>query len=78
MVVIQDISDVREAEERRQLMMREIEHRAKNTLAVIQAAVRLGASGEPMRSLARAVKARVAIRIFLAAASTWQDLRVAH
>ena len=62
-VVIQDISDVREAEERRQLMMREIEHRAKNTLAVIQAAVRLGASGASgatdAQALARAVEARV-------------------
>ena len=59
-VVIQDISDVREAEERRQLMMREIEHRAKNTLAVIQAAVRLGASAATdAQALARAVEARV-------------------
>lgn len=60
-VVIQDISDVREAEGRRELMMREVEHRAKNTLAVIQAALRLGASGATdAQALARAVEARVA------------------
>ena len=60
-VVIQDISDVREAEARRELMMREVEHRAKNTLAVIQAALRLGASGATdAQALARAVEARVA------------------
>ena len=38
-VVVQDITDVREAEARRELMMREVEHRAKNTLAVIQTAL---------------------------------------
>jgi PAS domain S-box-containing protein len=60
-VVIQDISDVREAERRRELMMREVEHRAKNTLAVIQAALRLGASAATdAQALALAVEARVA------------------
>jgi PAS domain S-box-containing protein len=60
-IVMQDITDVREAEGRRELMMREIEHRAKNTLAVIQAALRLGAFGATdAQALARAVEARVA------------------
>jgi two-component sensor histidine kinase len=41
--------------------MREVEHRAKNTLAVVQAALRLGASGATdAQALARAVEARVA------------------
>jgi PAS domain S-box-containing protein len=60
-MAIQDIRDVREAEARRELMMREVEHRAKNTLAVVQAALRLGASGATdAQALARAVEARVA------------------
>ena len=60
-VVIQDITEAREAEARRELMMREVEHRSKNTLAVIQAALRLGASGATdAQTLARAVEARVA------------------
>jgi two-component sensor histidine kinase len=60
-MVVQDISEAREAEERRELMMREMEHRAKNTLAVIQAALRLGASdATDAQALARAVEARVA------------------
>jgi two-component sensor histidine kinase len=60
-VAIQDIHDVREAEARRELMMREVEHRAKNTLAVVQAALRLGASGATdAQALAKAVEARVA------------------
>ena len=59
-VVIQDIRDLREAEARRELMMREVEHRAKNALAVVQAALRLGASGATdAQALAKAVEARV-------------------
>jgi PAS domain S-box-containing protein len=58
---VQDVTDVREAEGRRELIMREMEHRAKNTLAVIQAALRLGASGATdAQALAKAVEARVA------------------
>ncbi len=60
-MTIEDITEQRETEARRQLMMREVEHRAKNTLAVVQAAVRMGASGTTdARELARAVEARVA------------------
>jgi PAS domain S-box-containing protein len=60
-LVIQDITEVRETEARRDLIMREVEHRAKNTLAVVQAALRLGASGATdAQALARAVEARVA------------------
>ena len=60
-MTIEDITEQRETEARRQLMMREVEHRAKNTLAVVQAAVRMGATGTTdARELARAVEARVA------------------
>jgi PAS domain S-box-containing protein len=60
-LAIQDMRDVREAEARRELIMREVEHRAKNTLAVVQAALRIGASGaSDAQALARAVEARVA------------------
>jgi PAS domain S-box-containing protein len=60
-VVVQDITEIREADARRDLMLREVEHRSKNTLAVVQAALRLGASGTTdVRELAKAVEARVA------------------
>jgi two-component sensor histidine kinase len=59
-IVAQDITEIREADARRDLMLREVEHRAKNTLAVVQAALRLGASGTTdARELAKAVEARV-------------------
>jgi PAS domain S-box-containing protein len=60
-LAIQDMTEVRETEARRDLMMREVEHRSKNTLAVVQAALRLGAAGATdAQALARAVEARVA------------------
>jgi two-component sensor histidine kinase len=60
-MTIQDITELRESDARRQLMLREVEHRAKNTLALVQAAVRMGASGtSDAQELARAVEARVA------------------
>ncbi|TCZ66170.1 HWE histidine kinase domain-containing protein [Roseicella aquatilis] len=40
-VLVQDISEQREAEMRRDLLMREVDHRAKNALATAQAALRL-------------------------------------
>ena len=59
-LVVQDISELRETEARRELMMREVEHRSKNTLALFQAALRLGASGtSDARELAKAVEARI-------------------
>jgi two-component sensor histidine kinase len=60
-MTIQDITELRESDARRQLMLREVEHRARNTLALVQAAVRMGASGTTdVQELARAVEARVA------------------
>ncbi len=59
-LVVQDISELRETEARRELMMREVEHRSKNTLALFQAALRLGASGtSDAQELAKAVEARI-------------------
>jgi PAS domain S-box-containing protein len=59
-LVVQDLSEVRETEARRELMMREVEHRSKNTLALFQSALRLGASGtSDAQELARAVEARI-------------------
>jgi PAS domain S-box-containing protein len=55
---VQDITARREAEERRALLAREVDHRAKNALAVVQAALRL----TPRTSLdayAAAVEGRV-------------------
>src|SRR3954469_7466423 len=40
-VLVQDISEQREGELRRDLLMREVDHRAKNALATAQAALRL-------------------------------------
>ncbi|TDG28057.1 PAS domain S-box protein [Paracraurococcus ruber] len=40
-VLVQDISEQREAELRRDLLMREVDHRAKNALATARAALRL-------------------------------------
>ena len=45
-MVVQDISELRETEARRELMMREVEHRSKNTLALFQAALRPGRIAE--------------------------------
>jgi two-component sensor histidine kinase len=60
-LAVQDISEQREIEARRELMMRELEHRSKNTLSVVQAALRLGAStAVDAQALAKAVEARVA------------------
>jgi two-component sensor histidine kinase len=60
-MTVEDITELRETEARRQLMMREVEHRSKNTLAVVQAALRMGASGtSDAQELAKAVEARVA------------------
>lgn len=39
--VVMDITDRKRAEERQVLLMREVDHRAKNALAVVQAALRL-------------------------------------
>ncbi|MBP0444866.1 PAS domain S-box protein [Roseomonas sp. SSH11] len=57
--VAQDITERRAAEERRALLMREVDHRAKNALAVVQAALRL-TRAEDVSSYRRAIEGRVA------------------
>ncbi|MBX9699352.1 MAG: PAS domain S-box protein, partial [Acetobacteraceae bacterium] len=54
-----DITERREAEERQTLMARELDHRAKNALAVVQAAVRLTPKGNAA-AYAAAIEGRVA------------------
>jgi PAS domain S-box-containing protein len=47
--VLVDITDRKEAEQRRLLLAREVDHRAKNLLAVVQAMVRMTRSEDPQR-----------------------------
>lgn len=54
-----DITSRTRAEHRQTLMMRELDHRAKNALAVVQAALRLTPRDDP-DAFARAVEGRVA------------------
>ena len=54
-----DITARKEAEERQLLLMREVDHRAKNALAVVQAVLRL-TRAETMPQFAKAVEGRVA------------------
>ncbi len=54
-----DITERRNAEERRELMARELDHRAKNALAVVQAALRLTPKHDAA-AFAAAVEGRVA------------------
>lgn len=56
--VSQDITERREAEQRRSLLAREVDHRAKNVLAVVQSVLRLTRRDEPER-FAATVEARV-------------------
>jgi PAS domain S-box-containing protein len=55
---VQDVTARREAEERRALLAREVDHRAKNALAVVQAALRLTPRTD-VASYATAVEGRV-------------------
>jgi PAS domain S-box-containing protein len=57
--ISRDVSERREAEERRILLMREVDHRAKNVLAVVQSVLRLTRRDRPESYMA-AVEARVA------------------
>ena len=57
--VAQDITERREAEQRRALLAREVDHRAKNTLAVVQSVLRLARRDEPAAFIA-SVEQRVA------------------
>ncbi len=69
-----DITERKAAEERQALLTREVTHRAKNALAVVQAALRLTAKDDP-HAYARAVEGRVAALArahTLLAAGTWE------
>ncbi|WP_458096070.1 HWE histidine kinase domain-containing protein [Roseomonas sp. WA12] len=57
--VAQDVTERRAAEERRALLMREVDHRAKNALSVVQAALRL-TRAEDLPSYRLAIEGRVA------------------
>ncbi|WP_052214427.1 PAS domain S-box protein [Belnapia sp. F-4-1] len=57
--VVLDITERKQAEERQTLLAREVDHRAKNALAVVQAALRLTPKEDPA-SYMRAVEGRVA------------------
>ncbi|MGG5812130.1 HWE histidine kinase domain-containing protein [Falsiroseomonas sp. CW058] len=57
--VVEDVDGRRRAEEARMLLAREVNHRAKNMLAVVQAVVRLTRAGDP-ESFAAAVSTRIA------------------
>ncbi|MFZ4405728.1 MAG: HWE histidine kinase domain-containing protein [Paracraurococcus sp.] len=56
--VIADITARRRAEEEQRLLLREVDHRAKNTLAVVQALLRLTRTEDPANFLPR-VEARI-------------------
>ncbi|WP_241667254.1 PAS domain-containing protein [Muricoccus nepalensis] len=55
----QDVSDRRAAEERSVLLMREVDHRAKNALAVVSAALRLTRAPD-LQTYIRVIEGRVA------------------
>ena len=57
--ISQDITDRRQEEERQMLLAREVDHRARNVLAVVQSVVRLTRSENP-KDFAAAVEGRVA------------------
>ncbi|MBW6401489.1 PAS domain-containing protein [Roseomonas sp. HJA6] len=56
---VQDITERREAEERRELLTQEVNHRARNTLAIIQAILRL-TRADSAEGYARLIEGRVA------------------
>jgi len=56
---LRDITERREAEERRELLTQEVNHRARNTLAIVQAILRL-TRGPDAAAYARLVEGRIA------------------
>lgn len=56
--VVRDVTERRRAEQARELLAREVDHRAKNALAVVQAVVRLTPK-DGLDSYAKAVEARI-------------------
>jgi PAS domain S-box-containing protein len=72
--VLLDVTSRRQAEEHRELLLREVDHRAKNALAVVQAALRLTPKDDAA-TYARAVEGRVqalARAHTLLASGSWQ------
>jgi PAS domain S-box-containing protein len=57
--VVIDVTEKKRAEERQALLMREVDHRAKNALAVVQAVVQLS-QGDTVEAYRRAVQGRIA------------------
>ena len=57
--VLRDITERRAAEEKQALLAREVDHRAKNALAVVQSIIRLTPADDP-KDFAKAVERRVA------------------
>jgi PAS domain S-box-containing protein len=58
LAIVQDVTERREAEERQLLLAMEVDHRAKNALAVVQSALRLTPRGDA-ELYAKAVEGRV-------------------
>ncbi|MBL6459005.1 PAS domain-containing protein [Belnapia sp. T6] len=58
-VLVMDVTERRQTEERQILLTREVDHRAKNVLAVVQAALRLTPRDDPS-AYAKAIEGRVA------------------
>jgi len=56
--IVQDVTSRHQAEQERALLAREVDHRAKNILAVVQAALRLTPRDDP-RAYAEAVEGRI-------------------
>src|SRR5207237_622607 len=78
--VIIDITDRKEAEERQALLAREVDHRARNALAVVQSIVRLTRS-DNIKSYITAVDGRIgalARAHTLLAQSRWQGADLAR
>jgi PAS domain S-box-containing protein len=73
-LVVQDISEQREAETRRDLLLREVDHRAKNALATARAALRLtrAASVEEFISVVDGRIGALAHTMGVLAATSWQ------
>ena len=59
LVVVVDVDEEKRASERQDLLTRELDHRAKNVLAVVQAALRL-TRADDMAGFVRAIEGRVA------------------
>ena len=73
-----DIQHVRDSRERLQVLLREVDHRAKNALAVVQSILRLTPANDPA-AYAKAVEGRIAAMASahsLLSASQWSGARL--